>query len=46
MCRKCKLIQLTHTVSPSILFKKYLWVTGTSQKVSVIENFFKKIKKI
>ena len=46
MCKKCKLIQLTHTVSPSILFKKYLWVTGTSQKVSSYRKFFfKKLKK-
>lgn len=46
MCKKCKLIQLTHTVSPGILFKKYLWVTGTSEKVSSYRKFFfKKLKK-
>ena len=40
ICKNCKLIQLTHTVNPKILFKKYLWVTGTSQKVKTYRNFF------
>ena len=46
ICKKCKLIQLTHTVDPKILFQKYLWVTGTSQKIkSYRAFFFKKLKK-
>ncbi len=46
ICKECKLIQLTHTVDPKILFKKYLWVTGTSQKVKTYRKFFfKKLKK-
>jgi len=46
ICKNCKLIQLTHTVNPKILFKKYLWVTGTSQKVKTYRNFFfHKLKK-
>ena len=46
ICRRCKLIQLNYTVNPKILFKKYLWVTGTSQKVREYrEFFFKKISK-
>jgi hypothetical protein len=46
ICQNCKLIQLTHTVNPKILFKKYLWVTGTSQKVKTYRKFFfDKLKK-
>ena len=29
-CQACGTVQLTETVSPEILFKKYVWVTGTS----------------
>ena len=29
-CQACGTIQLTETVSPEILFEKYVWVTGTS----------------
>ena len=44
ICNKCKLVQLKHTVDPKKLFKKYLWVTGTSKKVkSYRKFFFKKI---
>ena len=46
ICSKCKLVQLLHTVRPNILFKKYLWVTGTSQKVKKYRSlFFKNIQK-
>lgn len=49
ICNKCKLVQLNHTVNPKILFRKYLWVTGTSKKVKTYRKFFfekinKKIK--
>ena len=30
-CASCKTIQLTETVEPAILFKDYIWVTGTSK---------------
>lgn len=30
-CTKCGTIQLTETVNPEILFKHYVWVTGTSE---------------
>lgn len=29
-CDKCSSVQLTETVDPELLFKHYLWVTGTS----------------
>ena len=40
ICKKCKLIQLKHTVKPSILFKKYFWTTGTSKKVKIYRKYF------
>ena len=30
-CEECNLVQLNHTVNPEILFKEYVWVTGTSR---------------
>lgn len=30
-CAACGTIQLTETVSPEVLFKHYVWVTGTSE---------------
>jgi len=46
ICQKCKLLQLLHTVQPKVLFRKYLWVTGTSNKVrSYREFFYKRINK-
>src|SRR3989344_4915788 len=30
MCEKCKLVQLTYTASPEVLFRESVWVTGTS----------------
>jgi SAM-dependent methyltransferase len=30
-CGECGTIQLTETVEPAVLFKHYVWVTGTSQ---------------
>ena len=42
-CNNCKLIQLSATVKPESLFSKYLWVTGTSDKVKDYrDDFFKK----
>jgi hypothetical protein len=31
LCKKCYHIQLTHIVNPDLLFKDYLYVSGTSQ---------------
>lgn len=46
ICNRCKLLQLNYTINPKILFKKYLWVTGTSKKVRIYRKFFfKKIYK-
>jgi ubiquinone/menaquinone biosynthesis C-methylase UbiE len=46
ICDNCKLVQLKHTVNPKVLFQKYIWVTGTSDKVKKYrEIFFNKIKK-
>ena len=46
ICKNCKLLQLSCTVNPRLLFKKYLWVTGTSKKVkNYREYFFKELSK-
>ena len=46
ICKDCKLLQLSCTVEPQILFKNYLWVTGTSKKVNDYrKHFFDKLKK-
>ena len=46
ICKSCKLLQLSCTVKPELLFKNYLWVTGTSKKVkNYREYFFKKLSK-
>ena len=45
-CNNCKLVQLMHTVNPDIMFKKYVWVTGTSDGAKLhSQNFFKMAKK-
>ena len=47
ICGNCRLIQLRHTVKPSLLFKNYFWVTGTSEKVyNYRDFFFRKVNKI
>ena len=38
-CKSCKLVQLTDYPDKSFLFKKYFWVTGTSE---VARNYSKK----
>tara|TARA_R110002012_G_scaffold315958_1_gene530416 strand:- start:1366 stop:2562 length:1197 start_codon:yes stop_codon:yes gene_type:complete len=37
ICKKCYHIQLTHIVDPNLLFKDYLYVSGTSQTLK--DNF-------
>ena len=44
--KKSKILQLNTVINPTILFKKYLWVTNTSQTARVYANtFFKFAKK-
>ena len=40
-CSECGTIQLTETVDPEILFKQYVWVTGTSQTARNYAEVFK-----
>ena len=41
ICESCSTVQLSHTVNPEILFKKYLWVTSTSKTAKeYAETFF------
>ena len=45
-CNNCSVIQLTETVKCSILFDKYVWVTGTSKvAIQYSEIFFKRTSK-
>ncbi len=46
LCKKCKTLQLSTTVSSKYLFSKYLWVTETSDVAKKYsEIFYKRIKK-
>lgn len=43
-CAKCSLAQLRETIDKEILFKKYLWVTGTSSTAcSFANNFYSNV---
>jgi len=49
-CKNCSTVQLSATAKPSLLFKNYVWVTGTSKLVKkyskiFYENIMKKFKK-
>jgi SAM-dependent methyltransferase len=55
ICKKCRLVQLSEQVDPSLMFTEYKWVTGTSQSTKihcnniyklVIQNIIKKQNKI
>lgn len=39
-CAQCTTIQLTVTVKPELLFKQYVWVTGTSSTAKTYANDF------
>ena len=39
-CDSCGTIQLTETVAPEILFKRYVWVTGTSEGARLYSRTF------
>ena len=46
-CYDCFTLQLSATIKPSYLFTRYLWVTGTSDKVKKYRSYFvKKIKNL
>ena len=39
---KSNIVQINNIVNPEILFKKYLWVTGTSKKINTYKSIFYK----
>jgi SAM-dependent methyltransferase len=39
-CERCGTVQLTETVSPGLLFKRYVWTTGTSDAVREYSRTF------
>lgn len=39
-CKSCSTLQLNVTVKPKHLFSKYIWVTGTSDKIKDYRKFF------
>lgn len=41
-CRKCSHLQLSHAVNPDLLFKNYLYVSGTSQTLRDYFDWFAK----
>jgi len=40
LCRNCYHLQLTHTVDPSIIYKNYLYVTGTTKTMKDYSEWF------
>ena len=43
-CGKCKLVQLGYAVDPNILFKEYVYTTGTNN--SLVKNFIELVEKL
>ena len=41
-CQNCKVVQLSATASPKMLFSKYVWVTGTSKGAKDYSKIFYK----
>ena len=39
-CKTCKVVQLSATASPEMLFRKYVWVTGTSDGAKDYSHIF------
>lgn len=39
-CDACGTVQLTETVSPEVLFRQYVWVTGTSEGARIYSHQF------
>lgn len=45
-CNNCTAVQLTETVEPELLFRDYVWVTGTSNTtLDYSKKFYENIKK-
>lgn len=42
LCRECSHLQLSHAVNPDLLFKNYLYVSGTSQTLRDYFDWFAK----
>ena len=42
LCKDCSHLQLSHAVNPDLLFKNYLYVSGTSQTLKDYFNWFAK----
>jgi 2-polyprenyl-3-methyl-5-hydroxy-6-metoxy-1,4-benzoquinol methylase len=40
LCRKCFHLQLSHTVDPEIIYKNYLYATGTNQTIKDYSAWF------
>ena len=43
ICDKCRTLQISNSLDPKFLFKKYLWVTGTSKAAQIHANKFFKL---
>mgnify|MGYP003344300766 CR=1 FL=1 len=44
VCRECYHVQLTHKVNPNLLFKNYLYVSGTSKTLSDYFRWFVSVR--
>ncbi len=43
-CLKCELVQLTETVAPEVLFRDYVWVSGTASTTRAYsEQFYRQV---
>ena len=40
LCRNCYHLQLTHTVDPSVIYKNYLYVSGTTKTLKDYSDWF------
>lgn len=45
LCHDCFHLQLTHTVDPEIIYKNYLYATGTNKTIQEYSNWFSKFVK-
>jgi len=40
VCKDCYHLQLTHTIDPSIIYKNYLYITGTNNTIKEYSDWF------
>ena len=40
LCHQCKHLQLSHSVDPAIIYKNYLYATGTNQTIKDYSQWF------